>query len=212
LDLVNTVLDLGAIETREFELQHERFEAGPLFDEIINQMHVRAAEKNIALNTDISCLNGRYFHSDKVRMRQIFMNLLSNAIKFTDEGSVHLTARYKPALGPSLQEEVEFQIIDTGIGIPEEKLEMVFNRYEKAYENHQYQGTGLGLTIVKELVEKMGGSIYLESHVGAGTKFTLHLPVNVQEMNGQLGPKTQKLMPNKAASYEDVAMPQVING
>ena len=177
LDLVNTVLDLGTMENKNFKLSQERFSFTQLFDEIISITKVKASEKNLSLNLKISILEGRYYEGDKTRLKQIFVNLINNAIKFTDTGAILVVANYKLNPNDNCKNEIEFQVIDTGIGISKDNLDQIFEKYYQANSNGSYyEGTGLGLSITKELVEKMDGSIRVESSPGFGSKFFVSIP------------------------------------
>lgn len=171
MELINTVLDINAIETRDFKLNVDKFFLPQVLDEIENIMKQRAEEKNIDFVLDISSLEDQIMDSDKIRLKQILLNIIGNAIKFTDNGMVMLK------VSTCKNGEVEFQIIDTGVGIAEDKIEFIFGKYNQAHgEKSIYQGTGLGLNIAKDLIEKLGGKIRVTSKEGMGSTFTVNLP------------------------------------
>ena len=122
---------------------------------------------------DIDPALPRFFKGDPVRTKQIFANLISNALKFTSEGHVFVSA--KKLGGEDGFDCIGFTVADTGIGIPKDKQEKVFEKFSQAEESttRKFGGTGLGLTIVSELIDLMGGSIHVESEVGQGSKFIL---------------------------------------
>ena len=175
LELVNSVLDISAIEARSFTLSEERFAFQKLMDEISSIMGARAAEKGLTFTIDANTLRDKYYEGDKVRLKQVLINLLSNAIKFTDQGLVTLTTNYRMSDDGS-SPVIEFQVIDTGFGIPEDKIGKIFERFEQAHDKSHYEGTGLGLAITQEIVQKMGGHIRVESREGFGTKFFVTIP------------------------------------
>lgn len=178
LELINSVLDISSIEARNFALTKERFSFSHLFEEINSIMGARATDKGISFMMDYTALDGMYYEGDKLRIRQILLNLINNAIKFTENGAVTLNAGYKASAKNCDKNDIEFQVIDSGIGIPEEKIDIIFNKYEQINNSDKYDGTGLGLPIVKELVDRMGGSIDVESVQGFGSKFFVCLPDN----------------------------------
>ena len=175
VELVNSVLDISAIEARSFTLSEERFSFQNLLDEIGSIMGARAKDKGLTFIVDGESLKNTFYNGDKLRLKQVLINLLGNAIKFTEKGLVTLTANYAVS-SDSKVGMIEFQVIDTGIGIQENKLDKIFGRFEQAHNKSHYEGTGLGLTISKEIIEKMNGTIHVESREGFGTKFFVTIP------------------------------------
>jgi signal transduction histidine kinase len=153
-------------------------------EEVVRSGQVLAKEKNITLELveedDIPDVK-----ADMVRMRQITWNLVSNAMKFTEKGGV--TVRY----GMLNDEEIFVRIEDTGIGIPEEQVQQVFERFRQVDESSTRSagGTGLGLTITRELIHLHGGEIYAESELGVGSTFWFKLPVHVPESEVEKQPE-----------------------
>jgi CheY-like chemotaxis protein len=143
----------------------------------------KASDKGIRYRHELSDHLPKMILTDKLRLTQILLNLCQNAIKFTEEGEVLLTV-LPVGKEEDNQQVIRFVIKDTGIGIPEGRQEQVFDRFVQASEkiSGKYGGTGLGLTIVKSLVEYFGGQIRLESKEGTGTTFTIELPVTVIEV------------------------------
>ena len=176
IDLVNDTFDFTRIENQRLQLQPVNFLLGDLLDEI--EIHHR----NIAESKGIVLIVGRRFsndlvlYSDESRLRQILNNLLTNAIKFTDRGTVTLNV---VSTDSGKHETVLFEIIDTGLGISKENQGLVFKDFVQLDTdiNKKAGGTGLGLYIVKKLVELLDGQIRLESEPGVGTTFTVTLPV-----------------------------------
>ncbi len=174
LELINDLLDIEKIEAQSVELAHEPFNLYTTINEVVQVMGVRAREKQLSFVLRNHCpgLEDRRFLGDSLRVRQIVMNLCSNAVKFTDKGgvSVHLDCR---------DGTVSIVVEDTGIGIPEEKREHVFDQFVQADSSisRKYGGSGLGLAIVRRLVNMMNGSVKLESKLGEGSRFTVTLPL-----------------------------------
>lgn len=172
LSLINDVLDLSKIEAGHLDLDVVDFDLNDLVQRAAELVAVRAGQKNLELAYQIHPDVPTSLVGDPNRLRQVLLNLLGNAVKFTDEGEVVLRVERDPhALGPG---NLLFTIRDTGIGIPEEKLTTIFERFTQADSSitRQYSGTGLGLTISRRLVERMGGKIRVESEVGKGSTFS----------------------------------------
>ena len=175
--VVNDVLDYSQGAADKIQLSLKPFSPGRLIDELIQLMEPLAASKRVAVSRDSRSLaNQRQFLGDEFRVRQILTNLLSNAIKYTDSGRVEICVT-------ETGEGIYLDVIDTGIGIPEDKIGDLFGEYVMVDPEHArtYGGTGLGLRIVKTLVELMSGDITVESKVGEGTRFSIALPMETTE-------------------------------
>ncbi|REL38714.1 response regulator [Rhodohalobacter sp. SW132] len=185
LELINEVLDLSKIESGEMELSLSRINRQNLVSDIRNLFAPLADEKKLVFDISVDNTLPDQITTDRMRLEQVLKNLLSNAFKFTDEGSVALRV-FSPEPGNRAvlkQEMIGFSVSDTGIGIPKEKQSLVFESFQQADGSTQrrYGGTGLGLTICRQISELLGGSITLESQEGAGSTFTLLLPVDSTE-------------------------------
>ena len=170
LALIDDILDLSKIEAGRLDLKFESFPLSVAADEVLSTLRPLAAAKEIDLTTDLS--PDLTLHADHVRVKQILYNLLSNAIKFTPaKGSVRLVARSDGTV-------VHISVIDTGIGIPHEEHEAIFETFHRRLTPTQEvcEGTGLGLSITRLLVEQHGGRIWVESEPGKGSQFHLTLP------------------------------------
>lgn len=178
LTIINDVLDLSRLDARKMTLAPEDFDLKTCVLEPTRLLRPQARGKGLALKLEFEGDGPSYLHGDDSRLRQILINLLGNAIKFTHAGGVTVRVRNRQAAkgGANLVIEVE----DTGIGIPEDKLEHIFERFAQADASttREFGGTGLGLTISRMLIEAMGGTIKVRSVPGQGTCFTvaLHLP------------------------------------
>jgi PAS domain S-box-containing protein len=172
LELINDILDFAKIESRMLDLEIKPFNLYEVAQESLHIVEVKAEEKKLRLAFDYPKGMHKTFLGDGLRIRQILLNLLNNAIKFTETGSVTLKVEMEPR-------GVRISIVDTGIGIPPDKQECIFNKFtqEDASTTRKYGGTGLGLSICRELVWLMDGNIEIESQPGKGSVFTLHLPL-----------------------------------
>jgi PAS domain S-box-containing protein len=176
LNLVNDILDLSKVEASQLELERTGFSLNDLLEKVKEMVAVRAHEKGLALVCEIAPEVPTDLVGDPTRLRQVLLNLLGNAIKFTEFGEVAL--RVTPDADGSVLGTLRFTISDTGIGIPEEKLGAVFERFTQADSSttRRYGGSGLGLTISKRLVELMGGHISVESGL-EGSVFSFVVPL-----------------------------------
>ncbi len=176
LGLLNDILDIAKVEAGKLNLESIPFSVRNVIEECATLHSQQARRKGIDLVTEIDPVLPDNFLGDPTRARQIVNNLLSNAIKFTDNGSVHMRATHS---GGSLQ----LDVIDTGIGMSSDGLHKIFSPFAQADSDttRLYGGTGLGLTLCRQLVERMHGQILVESSEGHGTHFTVFLPLPVHE-------------------------------
>ncbi len=178
LNLINDIIDISKIEAGELKIQHTTFGIAPVLDELYQTFRQQldlAGKQEVRL-----VLSGREeagkieMTTDKLRLVQILTNLLSNATKFTQKGQIEFGMIH-------VGEKYEFFVKDTGIGIPESKLEVIFERFRQADDSHTrvFGGTGLGLAITKNLTQLLGGSIWVESVEGKGAVFYFTLPAQI---------------------------------
>jgi PAS domain S-box-containing protein len=181
LNLINDILDLSRVETLQLELERTGFSLSDLVEKVREVVAIRAHEKGLALVCEVAPTVPNGLIGDPTRLRQVLLNLLGNAIKFTESGEVAL--RVTPDADSAVPGALRFAISDTGIGIPGEKLDAVFERFTQADSSttRRYGGSGLGLTISKQLVELMGGTIQVESCVGRGSVFSFAVPLEIWE-------------------------------
>ncbi|TQI81700.1 PAS domain S-box-containing protein [Serratia fonticola] len=175
LKIIDDILDFSKIEAGKTVLELEDFALRPLIHEITRPLMPKFSEKGIELIVDIHPNVPTILHSDALRLRQIITNLIGNALKFTHTGEVVL--QIAPALTPP--DRLTFSIIDTGIGIAEEKQAIIFESFSQADSSttRKYGGTGLGLTISARLVAMMGGQLQVSSQPGRGSRFYFSLPI-----------------------------------
>ena len=173
--LVDDILDIARIETDGVTLDRAEIDLPRLCDETVRLWTERAKAKGIALTLDAARAPARIVE-DGGRLRQILFNLMSNAIKFTEAGGVSLSVRQESA---ELGDQIVFTVTDTGIGIPDDKLEEVFESFRQldSSTTRAYEGTGLGLAICRKLAVAMGGDVYIDSVLGRGTTTTVRLPL-----------------------------------
>lgn len=173
LCIIDNILDFSKLEARKVTLHEEPFELEAVIGETIRSLAVPAHEKGLELTYEVTSEATRRVRGDSQILRQVLINLLGNAIKFTDQGEVVLRAWQ--VSGPDAEDRtmLQFSVSDTGIGIPANKQQGIFDAFVQAdgSNTRQHGGTGLGLAISSSLVELMGGTIWVESEVGKGSTF-----------------------------------------
>lgn len=171
LSVVNQILDYSKMESGKMELDYRRFEVEECLGETLDLFKGLALEKNLSLESYLDPSVPAVLEGDSNRLRQILINLIGNAIKFTESGGVKIYVNKRDETEETVQ--LEFVVEDSGIGIPQEKMDELFQPFiqlQTPFASKQ-EGTGLGLSICKTLVELMGGTIYATSQVGDGTMF-----------------------------------------
>jgi signal transduction histidine kinase/DNA-binding response OmpR family regulator len=181
LTLINDILDFSKIEAGKLDLDIGPFDLRATLESALHVVALRAGEKGLEVNVLVSDDVPAQVTGDITRVRQIVINLLTNGVKFTEKGEVVVTVEPQPPLeDPASSGVLKFTVRDTGIGIPADRLDRLFQSFSQAdaSTSRRYGGTGLGLAISRRLVELMGGDIWIESEAGAGTTvhFTLMLP------------------------------------
>jgi len=181
LDLLNDILDLSKIEAGRMQLERIAYSPAEVVQDCVKAQNAKALQKGLKLNfasqgTIMPVLG------DPLRLRQIVANLLSNAIKFTEAGKVDVRVTATEQAGGRIS--VRLEVRDTGTGIPEQKVPLIFEKFTQADSSisRKYGGTGLGLAITRRLVELHGGSIRVESEVGRGSCFIVELPFDVMRI------------------------------
>ncbi len=178
--LLNDFLDLSKIESGNLQFDNIEFDARHVVAEVIQILDVQSQAKGLAFTqvNDCACVNERLFLGDPARIRQLLLNLCGNAVKFTEQGAVSVEISCQPTEIEDV-EDLIFVIRDSGIGIAADKLVSIFGKFEQgdATITRKFGGTGLGLAIVRALCDAMGGRIDVESQVGRGSVFTVHLPL-----------------------------------
>lgn len=176
LDIVNDILDLSKIEAAELKLESIGFDPHYVLHSVVHTLAPLAAQKRIDLVRHYEREFFPYLQGDPTRLGQILTNLIGNAVKYTDKGNVEIVVECQKV--DDQQCHFICRIIDSGIGIPEHKLGTIFDKFVQADSSttRRYGGTGLGLTITKQLTELMGGTITVASEVGKGSTFTVSIP------------------------------------
>ena len=171
LSLLNDILDFSKIEAGRLELENMAFDLPQLLESTADILAVKVHDKKLEFILDIDPELPRHISSDPTRIRQVLINLIGNAVKFTEHGEIHVRAEVQRDLGSAY--ELRFSVRDTGVGIPEEKQKLIFESFAQAdgSTTRQFGGTGLGLTISKQLAELLGGEIGVESEPGKGSTF-----------------------------------------
>ncbi|GAB6167031.1 hypothetical protein JCM19992_30310 [Thermostilla marina] len=178
LRIVNDILDLSKMEAGRLDVEQTQCSPLGVVSDVVRLMQGKADAKGLTFRTEFRTHIPRAIHSDPIRLRQILINLVGNAIKFTESGSVRIVLSCDEG---SIPPTLKFEIIDTGVGIPSDKLETIFDPFCQADTSarRRFGGTGLGLSISQRLASRMGGSITVVSEEGLGSNFQLTLPIRV---------------------------------
>ena len=178
MKVIDDILDLSAVEARRLSVEHVSFDLGAVLDAVLAILLPRAKGRGLHLVCEVEAGIPTPLSGDPNRLRQILINLLGNAMKFTEEGSVALHVRQSPGAAPGT---LTFSVADTGIGIPADKQALIFEPFTQADSSttRKYGGTGLGLTISRGLVERMGGRMWVESESGHGSTFSFTIPFGI---------------------------------
>jgi two-component system, sensor histidine kinase len=189
LIIINDILDFSKIEAGKLEFDEEEFNLRELVNSLYDNFEIRIKNKDLQLRVDIQDDIPQIIIGDEVRLNQILTNLISNAVKFTEKGYVAL--KIDSINLSASQATLVFTIIDTGIGIPPEKLDSIFNSFHQGSANttRKYGGTGLGLTISKQLVELQGGQLSVKSDVSKGSKFIFNITYKIPKQSKETKPR-----------------------
>lgn len=176
LQLVSALLDYHQLESGKVEIHEESFSPATLIRECVGGMQPQALEKGLLLESNINVADNMVCRSDTFRIKQIVNNLVGNAIKYTDEGKVTVSTAY-------MNGRLTIGVDDTGCGMTPEEQQRVFNAFTRLPGAQRKEGVGLGLSIAREIVERLGGSINLVSRKGEGSKFTVVIPMEMANGN-----------------------------
>lgn len=176
LEQVNEILDLSRIEAGKLELKKDNFNLRQFLEKAVSIFSAEAEKKGVAIHRSVDERIPPLVHGDEARIRQVLINLIGNSLKFTPAGRIDVLVRCAQVEGNAL--ELNWEIRDTGIGIPKEKIAQVFEMYGQAHDA-RFGGTGLGMNIAKKLIEAMGGKIWVESELNKGTVFHFTVVVSV---------------------------------
>jgi signal transduction histidine kinase len=198
MSTLNDVLDLSKLDAGGVELDCRPFALEAVLDQALGIIEAQAGPKGLTLSKQVDPATPSFVVGDPERLRQILLNLLGNAVKFTTEGSVTLAVR---CLEPSSTDGaalIELSVTDTGVGVPEDMIEHVFERFTQADATvtRQFGGTGLGLSITRRLAQAMGGEVGATSRLGEGSRFWCVLPLPVA---ADAGPAPEETVPDLSA-------------
>jgi PAS domain S-box-containing protein len=195
--LIDDILDFSRIEAQRVELEQEPFDLRACLEGAVKMFALPVRDKNLRLATRVAPDTPQIVVGDSDRLGQVLTNLIGNAVKFTHEGEISVSVQPRGGL-------LEFVVTDTGIGIPEEKCELIFESFSQADGSltRRYGGTGLGLAICKRLVELMGGEIFARSKKGRGSVFTFSLPLKTA---GRQSPAPAEPAPEIAPEFNSAA-------
>lgn len=206
LSLVNDILDLSKIESGKMEIVPVSYDLSDVLNDLTSMISFHAHTKGISLKVRVNADMPHHLQGDDVRIRQILTNLLTNAVKYTDQGTITLEVDFK-------QEDstVIFRVKDTGIGIREQDMERLFDSFQRLDQqrNHNIEGTGLGMNITMELVNRMDGRIQVESRYGEGSTFIVQIPQTVLDAEpiGDFHKRFEKIMDAKGQYRESFVAP-----
>ncbi|NLK97395.1 MAG: response regulator [Epulopiscium sp.] len=195
LNIINDILDFSKMEAGKLKIRNTHFNIQNLIDKTIKSHLVSADEKGLELIYSISSNIPPYLVGDPDRLQQVLNNLISNAIKFTDKGEIVVTIKDTVIFGEGI--ELQFSVSDTGIGIPSNAMDKLFKSFSQIDGSYtrRYKGTGLGLAISKQLVELMGGKIWVESEEDKGSTFYFTIPFKI-------GNKSEEKLPEQTAIHK----------
>lgn len=203
LTVINDILDFSKIDSGKLELEAQPFSMESTIEDVLDLLSTKAEEKGLELLYDTAPGTPDFIVSDPTRLNQILVNLTGNALKFTDEGEILIHVR-EVNRGPE-SSLLEFEVRDTGIGIPPEKMDRLFRSFSQvdASTTRKYGGTGLGLAICKKLVGLMGGRIWIESEVGKGSSFFFTIQAGRASVPVQAIPSATALQGKRTLLIDD---------
>ncbi len=223
LSVINEILDFSKIEGGKMELEKQPFHLRECIAVAVDLVKVAADQKGLAIKYELDESIPACFKGDVTRLRQVLVNLLGNAVKFTHDGTIAISVIGKPIeTTERKQYELHFSISDTGIGIPEEKLDRLFQSFSQvdSTTTRKYGGTGLGLAISKRLVELMTGEIWVVSKPGLGTTFhftilaeeaeEVSIPIDPGVMEPRVASGSKSVRPLRILLAEDNAINQMV--
>ncbi|RDI54987.1 chemotaxis protein CheB [Flavobacterium glaciei] len=212
--LINDILDLAKVDAGKMIFEKKPFKMAVSLSSMLQLFETKIQEKNLKLITNYDPKIPEVLLGDSIRLHQIILNLVSNAVKFTSKGKITVSATIL------FEEEekviIEFEVTDSGIGIPEDHIDVIFENFQQATNgtSHQYGGTGLGLAIVKQLVISQGGSIRVKSKIDVGSTFSFTLPFektqNFSDLETDLIGTYTPLKNIKVLIVEDITLNQLL--
>ncbi|MCR4618001.1 MAG: response regulator [Lachnospiraceae bacterium] len=201
LSLINDILDLSKVEEGKMDIIPVQYEMSSLINDLVNVIRGRAEKKGLKLNVSVERQIPHLLVGDEIRIRQCVMNLLTNAVKYTENGEVTLSISYEKMDDHHIS--LRFNVLDTGIGMKEEDMENLFSPYKRIEEkrNRAIEGTGLGMSITRQLLELMGSELKVKSEYGKGSEFSFVLQQEVANWD-EIGDITDRFNGLSAGSHE----------
>lgn len=213
LSIINDILDLSKIEAGKMEIVNADYKLSSIINDVSNMIAFKAKAKDLQFKVDVEPIIPDDLNGDEVRIRQVITNLLNNAVKYTKDGTISLNIRGKRYDDEDREGDIDLVITvkDTGIGIRQEDIDRLFTKFERMdlESNSTIEGTGLGLTITRSLLEMMGGSIEVESKYGTGSEFTVVIPQKIvaDDPIGDFREKFEKTINEKNTRKETLYAP-----
>jgi len=206
LELINEILDLSKVEAGSMKLEYSSIDLGGLLEEAASMLRERAAVHGITVSVDVPEEIGPVY-TDELRLKQVVLNLLTNAVKFTADGGSVIVRAVRRAV------EIEVTVTDNGIGVPEVDRERIFESFQQGGRgSSREEGTGLGLTLSRRIVELLGGRMWLKSEVGVGSTFGFSLPGREGGTADQPGePDAEPLVPDVVVIEDDRPSQELLN-
>jgi PAS domain S-box-containing protein len=205
LTIINDVLDFSKLEAGKMQIAAAPFDLRSAIEDVIALLNASVQQKGLELMLRYQPTLGQHFIGDPGRVRQIVTNLLGNAVKFTDHGHVLISVSGRRR-GESA--DIEIAVEDTGCGIPPNRLDAIFHAFEQADNSaaRRHDGTGLGLTITRQLVQAMGGEIVAESEFGVGSRFIVRAPLRIDPGAAAVAPSADDIVGVRAMIVDDLAV------
>ena len=181
LGLVNNILDFSKIEAGKMEITPVEYDLSSVINDLVNMIQNRADDKGLLLELDLDPRTPKVLRGDEIRIKQIITNILTNAVKYTEKGSITFRIGFEKVDNDDSRVDLKFSVEDTGIGIKEEDIARLFEKFDRIEEkrNRNIEGTGLGMNITQKLLELMDSSLQVESVYGEGSKFSFVLRQDV---------------------------------
>jgi CheY-like chemotaxis protein len=206
LAIINDILDLSKIETSKFEITPSLCSPGQIVSDVLATMKISADAKGLPLSLDYEGHVPESIHTDPLSLRQILVNLIGNAIKFTETGGVRVVLR--SVAGAGNQSKLHFDIIDTGIGMSEQQIDMLFQPFSQVdmSTRRRFGGTGLGLAISRRLAVMLGGDITVKSAPGTGSRFSVTIDAGPLDGIKLTDHPSQAAQPSSQALIEEIKL------
>ncbi len=203
LSLINDILDFSKIEEGRMEILPTQYELSSLIGDLVNMIRDRADKKNLAFKVEVDSEIPHLLYGDEIRIKQVALNLLTNAVKYTEKGEVHLAVGYMKSGDDEIM--LSFKVSDTGIGMKQEDMDKLFSPFSRIEENRNrsIEGTGLGMSIVKQLLALMDSELDVKSVYGEGSEFSFEIKQKVEKWDN-IGDFTERYNSESLKSDEYV--------